>query len=524
MRLFSPGETFPPARFGISGATGAATNADATPTLGVYRNGILDSGVSVTVLNPATGEYSFTFVIPGGYALGDVVSVRATATVAGIVLAPQELVSFRLDNRVSTRAVAGDAMALTAGERTTLSGVVKTAIEAAGSSLDTLISRLTAARAGYLDKLNVAGLVASQGDVLNVGNNTRIATTIPMALERPDAGSENLTITISLYDDMGNMEVPDATPTVALVNRAGTNLAARLSALANPSAGTYTFTYVNGSADALEQLLWTVTVIEGGATRTYSAMTQLVDTTAADFTAGDRATLATIQALTDALPLLSEIRADIERVGGPLLATQASSNTAANQATAAAADALAAKTRVELALPNAASNTSNGLPIKSNLPGAAPTVAEIADAVWDEALSGHSTAGSAGKALADAAVSTSSSFAVLGMKLVIDGQDCDCETLPRLTVRKGDNRDVVLWVVDEDGRHLPIPSDVTPTLVDPTGSEVDSAELTDIKAPIGYLKIRVAIPTTGTMPASLVLLFDGGAGARWTWEVLLTVA
>jgi hypothetical protein len=103
MRLFSPGETFPPARFGISGATGAATNADATPTLAVYRNGVLDGAVSVTVANPATGEYSFTFVIPGGYALGDVVSVRAAATVAGIVLAPQEVVSFRLDSKVATR-------------------------------------------------------------------------------------------------------------------------------------------------------------------------------------------------------------------------------------------------------------------------------------------------------------------------------------------------------------------------------------------------------------------------------------
>lgn len=36
------------------------------------------------------------------------------------------------------------------------------------------------------------------------------------------------------------------------------------------------------------------------------------------------------------------------------------------------------------------------------LSGSGPTAAEIADAVWDELLSGHTTAGSAGKALADA--------------------------------------------------------------------------------------------------------------------------
>jgi hypothetical protein len=159
MRLFSPGETFPPARFGVSGVSGAATNADSTPTLAVYRNGVLDGAVSVTVANPATGEYSFTFVIPIGYALGDVVSVRATATVAGIVLAPQEVVSFRLDSKVSTRSIAGDAMALTGGERTTLyAGIwaagtrTLTAIsDSAGVTI--LLSRLSATRAAYLDTL-----------------------------------------------------------------------------------------------------------------------------------------------------------------------------------------------------------------------------------------------------------------------------------------------------------------------------------------------------------------------------------
>lgn len=43
---------------------------------------------------------------------------------------------------------------LSSTERTTLSGVVKTTIEGAGSSLDTLLNRLTSLRAGYLDNLN----------------------------------------------------------------------------------------------------------------------------------------------------------------------------------------------------------------------------------------------------------------------------------------------------------------------------------------------------------------------------------
>lgn len=46
------------------------------------------------------------------------------------------------------------------------------------------------------------------------------------------------------------------------------------------------------------------------------------------------------------------------------------------------------------------------VPFAYNAGGGAPTAAEVADAVWDEALSGHTTAGSAGKTLADDATNT----------------------------------------------------------------------------------------------------------------------
>ena len=149
---------------------------------------------------------------------------------------------------------------------------------------------------------------------------------------------------------------------------------------------------------------------------------------AANFSTADRTTLADILALADALPLLSEIRADVERGGGMLdlakiaaLAAQAraelalpafaptnasglglksdlpvapdnaniaagaasaataaaQSTTAATQSTTAAADILLAKTRVLLALPAIAPSNNAGLPLKSDLPAAAPTVGAI---------------------------------------------------------------------------------------------------------------------------------------------------
>lgn len=209
-KLFEPGDTVT-GSFPISGSTGAAVNADSTPTASIWRNGVVDGAVSVTLTNPVTGKYAYSFVIPGGYAVGDMVRLEIAATVEAIVLPPTAVLNVRLDNRVSTRL----------------------------------------SSAGYADP--------------------------PTALE---------------------------------------------------------------------------------------------------------------------------IRADIERVGGPLLLTQA-------DAASAKTAAQAGQTRVELALPAAAPNTTNGLPIKSNLPGAAPTVAEIADGVWDEALAGHATAGTAGKALSDAGASSS---------------------------------------------------------------------------------------------------------------------
>jgi hypothetical protein len=66
---------------------------------------------------------------------------------------------------------------------------------------------------------------------------------------------------------------------------------------------------------------------------------------------------------------------------------------------------------------------------------ASPTVGQIADAVWDEALSGHETAGSAGKALSDAALSQNSVQLVNGpYELTIEGAGPDGV----LEVRRGD--------------------------------------------------------------------------------------
>ena len=69
-----------------------------------------------------------------------------------------------LDAKVSTRAIAGDAMTLAEGERAAIQAqILSDATPFAGANIATLLARLTAARAGYLD--NLPNLDAKVSDV-----------------------------------------------------------------------------------------------------------------------------------------------------------------------------------------------------------------------------------------------------------------------------------------------------------------------------------------------------------------------
>lgn len=184
---------------------------------------------------------------------------------------------------------------------------------------DLLDTRLTSTRAGYLDKLNISGNVASSAEVVAIQNNTRVVRVVPESIERPDTGTITYRIELLLYDTLGNMEVPDSAPTIALVNQAGTDRSARLDSttMANVSAGRYRAVYTASAADAMEQLVWTFTVIEGGATRLYGNQSLIVDTTAVDFTTTDRTMLVTLHdtrltaGRAAALDNLDELNSDI---------------------------------------------------------------------------------------------------------------------------------------------------------------------------------------------------------------------
>lgn len=137
---------------------------------------------------------------------------------------------------------------------------------------------------------------ASSTEVTSIQNNTRVVRVVPSVIERPDSGTTEYRIELLLYDTVGNMEVPDSAPTIALVDQGGTDLSGRLDSatMALVSTGRYRAIYTATNTDDLEQLVWAFSVVEGGNTRIYGNTTIIVDTTAVDFTSSDRSNLALI--------------------------------------------------------------------------------------------------------------------------------------------------------------------------------------------------------------------------------------
>jgi hypothetical protein len=135
--------------------------------------------------------------------------------------------------------------------------------------------------------------------VQNIQNNTFIAANIPAILQVPASGQpQTITITLAISDETGAAHDIDsnANPAVVLINNAGTDRSARLSAWQHPATGKYTAAYTNSAGDAIENLYWEITATVNSKLRRYVATTQLVNTIAVDFTSSDRQALSGIAA------------------------------------------------------------------------------------------------------------------------------------------------------------------------------------------------------------------------------------
>lgn len=163
-------------------------------------------------------------------------------------------------------------------------------IAAAQTSLNTLLTRLTSARAGYLDNLNVGGTVASHADILNLNQSAsrRIIITGLSQFERPEAVPSAYTIEVRTYDedgaaidvDGGGTPVPTLTATGSLSG----SLAGHLSAGSRAALGVYRWTYTVQVADAMEQIAFDVSATIASSVFTLTMYGSCVDSVALTFT------------------------------------------------------------------------------------------------------------------------------------------------------------------------------------------------------------------------------------------------
>lgn len=203
------------------------------------------------------------------------------------------------------------------------------------ADLLTLLNRLTSTRAGLLDNLDVAiSVIQSQ---ISAQNNLSAKCNWfgSMLLEIPDSGTRAYVFELVVRDDEDKLVSLDASPTIALVNSAGTDRSSLITTtIANPATGRYTLTITVGTSTTTESLKLTATGTVSGETRYAVLMTQVVDY--------DSATLINSIYTRLGAPAGASIAADIADL--PTVAEfEARSIAAASYATASALSSLAAR-------------------------------------------------------------------------------------------------------------------------------------------------------------------------------------
>lgn len=185
----------------------------------------------------------------------------------------------------------------------------------------TLLSRLSAARAGYLDFLNIGGAVASQADInaLNQSASRRVILQTVGQYERPESGSTVYAIEARTYDGDGAVTNADSTPTLTATGTTSGSLAANLGTASNPATGVYRWDYTVANNATIEPVRFDFSATIGAAAFPMACYTQVVDSVSATWTTADRTKLTAVY---DKLPsttiadqtLLTSVGSDVVSV------------------------------------------------------------------------------------------------------------------------------------------------------------------------------------------------------------------
>lgn len=148
----------------------------------------------------------------------------------------------------------------------------------------------TAARAGYLDNLNVGAPVASQADVqaVNQSASKHLLLVTVGQYERPESGTTTYTVECRTFAAATGAAVnADTTPTLTATGAVSGSLTGNLSAASNPATGVYRWTYSAVSGATQEQVRFDVSATISSSTFTLSCYTQVVDVVSATWTSTD---------------------------------------------------------------------------------------------------------------------------------------------------------------------------------------------------------------------------------------------
>jgi len=171
------------------------------------------------------------------------------------------------------------------------------------SGTATLLTRLSATRAGYLDNLNTVGIVASQADVLAINQSAsrRIVLSALQQFELPETGSITFTIELRTYDGDGAAINADSDPSLTATGTITGSLSGQLGVVSNPTTGTYRWSYTVEDTDNIEQIRFDASATIGGDIFTITHYAQTCNFVSTTWTTTDAANLAAILADTNEL-------------------------------------------------------------------------------------------------------------------------------------------------------------------------------------------------------------------------------
>lgn len=138
-----------------------------------------------------------------------------------------------------------------------------------GGRLDLIVDAILADSAELQGDLTDGGRLdlifdAINSTTSNISNVTRNKTVGNSELILPSSGTQGYLLDLYIYDTDGNMEAPDATPSISGLTGGGGALPGTLGAVSAVATGHYRATYTVNSSDAEEQLVFQWTYVEGG--------------------------------------------------------------------------------------------------------------------------------------------------------------------------------------------------------------------------------------------------------------------